>query len=120
MERRGSGIAKILDAYKEDDKKPDFRVNENIFITTFYSRFYKDEMYKDNRKHPKTSEKIQIDVKDRILKYIEEQGKTTRKYIMLDLKLTEGQVKHAIKVLSEGNKIQVIGKGKSTYYIIKE
>ena len=41
-----------------------------------------------------------------------------KKYIIEDLELTEGQVKHALKSLKEQDKIESIGKGKN-YYIIK-
>ena len=55
MERRGSGIAKMFQAYKEDDKKPKIELFDDIFCVTFYSRLYSDET---SEKHPKKSEKI--------------------------------------------------------------
>lgn len=115
MGRRGSGIVKILEAYKNDEIKPTFKITENIFSITFYSRFHEE-----NYKHIKTSENIRKNIKAQILDYIGLQGKATKKYIMLDLSLTEGQVKHTIKVLNQENKIEVLGKGKGTYYTIKK
>ncbi len=117
MERRGSGIAKILDAYKNDVKKPIFKVSENIFATIFFSRLYTDE---NVQKHPKTSENIRKSVKEIIFDYIQENETATRKCIMRDLYLTEGQVKHSIRKLIEEKKIDAKGRGKSTYYVIKE
>ena len=55
MERRGSGIAKMFQAYKEDDKKPRIELFDDIFCVTFYSRLYSDET---SEKHPKKSEKF--------------------------------------------------------------
>lgn len=116
MERRGSGIAKILDAYENDEKKPKFKVSENIFTTIFFSRLYTDNSI---QKHPKASENIRKNVKELIFDYIQENEKTTRKYIMQELKLTEGQAKYSIKKLIEEQRIEPLGNGKSTYYVIK-
>lgn len=113
MERRGSGIAKMLQAYIEDEKKPKIEVFDDIFCVTFYSRLYSDEK---SEKHPKN---IRKNPKNLIFEYIKENEKTSKKYIIEDLELTEGQVKHALKSLKEQDKIESIGKGKKTYYIIK-
>lgn len=113
MERRGSGIAKMLQAYKEDEKKPKIEAFDDIFCVTFYSRLYSDET---SEKHPKN---IRKNPKNLIFEYIKENEKTSKKYIIEDLDLTEGQVKHALKSLKEQDKIESIGKGKKTYYIIK-
>lgn len=116
MERRGSGIAKMLDAYKNDIKKPRFNVSENIFSTIFFSRLYTDEGDENN---PKTSENIRKNTKEIVFEYIKTNGKTARKYIIQELYLTEGQVKHSIKKLLEEGKIESKGSGKNTYYVIK-
>lgn len=113
MERRGSGIVKMLQAYKEDEKKPKIEVFDDIFCVTFYSRLYSDET---SEKHPKN---IRKNPKNLIFEYIKENEKTSKKYIIEDLELTEGQVKHALKSLKEQGIIESIGKGKKTYYIIK-
>ena len=110
MERRGSGIAKIMDAYRNDYKKPKLEIIGNMFIVTIYSRLYKGKTSENIRKHPKTL----------ILEYIKENKKVSKRYILQDLNLTEGQVKHALKVLKETNQIESVGKGKSVYYIIKK
>ena len=113
MERRGSGIAKMLQAYKEDEKKPKIEVFDDIFCVTFFSRLYSDET---SEKHPKN---IRKNPKNIIFEYIKENEKASKKYIIEDLELTEGQVKHALRSLKEQDKIESIGKGKNTYYIIK-
>ena len=113
MERRGSGIKKIFQAYENDEKKPKFEIIDDVFIVTFYSRLYSDET---SEKHPKN---IRKNPKNLVLEYIRENEKTSKKYIIEDLELTEGQVKHALKSLKEQEKIESIGKGKKTYYIIK-
>ena len=117
MERRGSGIAKMLDAYKNDIKKPRFNVSENIFSTIFFSRLYTDDGDKNN---PETSQNIRKSTKEIVFDYIRMNGKTARKYIIEELYLTEGQVKHSIKKLLEEEKIESKGNGKNTYYVIKE
>lgn len=116
MERRGSGIAKMLQAYKEDEKKPKIEVFEDIFCVTFYSRLYSGAT---SEKHPKTSENIRISPRELILEYIRENEKASKKYILADLGLREGQVKHAIRILKENGEIESVGKGKNTYYVVK-
>lgn len=54
------------------------------------------------------------------MEYIKENQKASKKYIIEDLELTEGQVKHALKSLKEEDRIESIGKGKKTYYILKK
>jgi len=51
MEHRGSGIAKIFQAYKDDEKQPKIELFDDIFCVTFYSRLYLDET---SEKHPKS------------------------------------------------------------------
>ena len=61
MERRGSGIVKIFQAYKDDKKKPKIELFDDIFCVTFYSRLYLDETpkkHKTSEKHPKNIRKI--------------------------------------------------------------
>lgn len=141
MERRGSGIKKIMDAYEKDKKKPKIETFGTIFKITFYSRLYKTEQYPEIennyppnilkqpqyygeysnmfQKHPKTSESIRKHPKELVLEYIRNNPNSSRKYIIEDLGLTEGQVKNALKVLKQANMIISIGKGKNTSYIVK-
>ena len=125
MERRGSGIIKMFDAYKDDAKKPKIELIEDFFCVTFYSRLYSDKVLgkhpknirKTSEKHPKN---IRKDLQELILKYIEENEKVSRKNILENLNLTEGQIKYYLKILKEKKKIDSIGKGKNTYYVIKD
>ena len=119
MERRGSGIFKMFQAYKDDEKKPKIELYDNIFSVTFYSRFYLNNLA-DVQKHPKTSESIRKHPKTLVLEYIKNNERSYKKYIIEDLKLTEGQVKHAIKTLKENNEIKSVGKGKNTYYVTND
>lgn len=121
MERRGSGIAKMLDAYNNDKKKPRLEVVGNAFIVTFYSRLYKKEKYilKLCESHPQIIRKSSENhPKSCILNYIKRHGKVAKRDIMENVNLTEGQIKYNLKVLKDSNQIQSIGKGKNTYYTI--
>lgn len=71
---------------------------------------------KTSGKHPETSGKKPKEI---ILEYIMSNEGTLKKHIVKDLNLTEGQVKHALKILKENNIIESSGKGKNTCYIIK-
>ena len=42
MERRGSGIKKMIEAYSNDEKKPKFEIIGDAFVVTFYSRLYRN------------------------------------------------------------------------------
>lgn len=59
MERRGSGIKKIFQAYENDEKKPKFEIIDDVFIVTFYSRLYSD---KTSEKHPKNIQKFDFGI----------------------------------------------------------
>ena len=54
------------------------------------------------------------------MKYVEENEKVSRKNIVENLNLTEGQIKYYLKTLKEKEKIDSIGRGKNTYYVIKD
>ena len=117
MERRGSGIEKIKQAYANDKKKPKFSVIGEVFKVVFYSRLYNE---KSSNNHPKIIRKSSENTpKDTILEYIRTNKTVTKKQLMADVGLTEGQIKYTLLELKKNNKIQANGKGKSTSYTIK-
>lgn len=119
MERRGSGILKINKAYESDIKKSKVEVIGEIFFLTLYSRLYKDETFdKCRRSSENDIQKGKKKPQNLILEYIRKNGKKFKRYIMENLDLTEGQIKYTLKSLKEKRKIESIGNGKATYYII--
>ena len=53
MERRGSGIRKMMEAYENDEKKPKFEVKYDAFVVTFYSRLYKNAGVNEENEYEK-------------------------------------------------------------------
>ena len=58
MERRGSGIRKMMEACENDEKKPKFEVKYDAFVVTFYSRLYKNAGVKEKNEYEKVLKKI--------------------------------------------------------------
>ena len=108
MERRGSGIEKIMEAYKNDKLKPKFEGNQHTFILTFYSRLYQNVPVKLNK-----TEKL-------ILKLIEEKNEITHKEIAEILEITEKTAKRNTQNLREKGWLERIGPDKTGYWKIIE
>lgn len=143
MERRGSGIAKILEAYKNDEKKPKFEIFNEIFVVTFYSRLYK-RIYKNaglndknvglNDKNAGLNDenaglKILEKIKEKhlnlrkndidIICLIIENDNITQKQIAEKLGKTDNVIYKNIKKLKEQNILERIGSKKCGYWKIK-
>ena len=58
MERRGSGIRKMMEACENDEKKPKFEVKYDAFVVTFYSRLYKNAGVKEKNEYEKVLKEI--------------------------------------------------------------
>ena len=138
MERRGSGIRKMQEAYENDEKKPKFEIIYDAFVVTFYSRLYKNagineknagineknagineknaginEIKEIKEKYPKLN-KTEI----KILEIIIEDDKITQEEIAKKLRKTESTIYRNIKELRKLNIIQRIGSRKIGYWKI--
>ena len=133
MERRGSGIKKIFQAYENDEKKPKFEIIDDVFIVTFYSR-----LYIDNSKN--VDENIEnVDVKNKnvdvttvikqkypklrknyldIIKLINENSNITQEEIALKLGKSKNSIYRNLKVLREIELVERIGSDKKGYWKI--
>lgn len=106
MERRGSGIRKMMEACENDEKKPKFEVKYDAFVVTFYSRLYKNAGVKEKNEYEKEKNEY-----EKVLKEIYE------KYP--DLKKTTIQILQ--EIIKNKNIIQEefskkFNKSKSTFY----
>lgn len=106
MERRGSGIRKMMEACENDEKKPKFEVKYDAFVVTFYSRLYKNAGVKEKNEYEKEKNEY-----EKVLKEIYE------KYP--DLKKTTIQILQEIiknKNITQEEFSKKFNKSKSTFY----
>lgn len=136
MERRGSGIKKMMDAYENDEKKPKFEVVDDVFAVTFYSRLYINAGTNAKNAGIKAGinvknagiNKIDI-IKERypqlrntsieILKLIIENNRITQEEISIKLNKVESTIYRNIKKLKKLDIIERIGANKDGYWKIK-
>ena len=145
MERRGSGIRKMQEAYENDEKKPKFEIIYDAFVVTFYSRLYKNAGIKEenvgiNEKNAGIKEEnVGINEKNaginkikwikekypklnktkiKILEIIIEDDKITQEEIAKKLRKTETTIYRNIKELRKLNIIQRKGSRKIGYWKI--
>ena len=145
MERRGSGIRKMQEAYENDEKKPKFEIIYDAFVVTFYSRLYKNAGIKEenvgineknagikeenvgiNEKNAGVNEIKKIKekypklnkTKIKILEIIIEDDKITQEEIAKKLRKTETTIYRNIKELRKLNIIQRKGSRKIGYWKI--
>ena len=138
MERRGSGIRKMQEAYENDGKKPKFEIIYDAFVVTFYSRLYKNagvneknagvneknagvneknagvnEIKKIKEKYPKLNK-----TKIKILEIIIEDDKITQEEIAKKLRKTESTIYRNIKELKTLKIVERFGADKNGYWKI--
>ena len=143
MERRGSGIKKIFQAYENDEKKPKFEIIDDVFIVTFYSRLYRDisknvdvsakdvdeniENVDVNTKNVDVSVIIK-DIKQKypklrknyidIIEIIYENSNITQEEIALKLGKSKNSIYRNLKVLREIELVERIGSDKKGHWRI--
>lgn len=119
MERRGSGIEKIMEAYKNDKLKPQFEGNQHKFILTFYSRLYQNVPL-----NVPLSDTLNVPFKlnkteKGILELIRENNQITHKEMAEILEITEKTAKRNTQNLRKKELIERIGSKKDGYWEIK-
>ena len=127
MERRGSGLKKIRDAYINSDN---FVIGKEVMFFSEIDVFrvvMKNLNYKENKKikkvikkqNQKEKEKI-IDIQtNKILKFLEENEEITRKEVEELLKVKENRSRTILRKLISENRIIKVGKVKNIRYILK-
>ena len=145
MERRGSGIRKMQEAYENDGKKPKFEIIYDAFVVTFYSRLYKNAGVNEknagvneknagvneknagvNEKNAGVNEIKKIKekypklnkTKIKILEIIIEDDKITQEEIAKKLRKTESTIYRNIKELKTLKIVERFGADKNGYWKI--
>lgn len=111
MERRGSGIIKMPDAYKDDKKKPTFRISEDAFIVIFYSRLYRanEEIDVDENVGENVGKKNYLnDTQKSIIKLIIQNKYITQEELANRLNITKRTIERNVSDLKNNKVIERI------------
>lgn len=106
IEAYGTGIAKIMESYPNSIIKPEIKVTDNVFSITLPNT---NVNFIDGINADYTS--------DSIIKYIDANGKITRKVVESILDVGQTMAGRLLKNLIEENIIMKKGKGLKTYYV---
>ncbi len=128
MERRGSGIKKILLAYENDKKKPKFEIIGDVFIVTFYSRLYRNVERNDDNVDTNVERNVERKIKGKypelsnisinILNLLEKNKYLKQNEIAEKLNKAPNTIYRNIKVLKDMGIIERVGSTKKGYWRI--
>ncbi len=128
MERRGSGIKKILLAYENDKKKPKFEIIGDVFIVTFYSRLYRNVERNDDNVDTNVERNVERKIKEKypelsntsidIINLVEINNHITQPEIAKELDKATNTIYRNIKVLKDMGIIERVGSTKKGYWRI--
>ena len=119
IESYGTGISKIQEMYHMERNQPRFdtamgvfrvvlpNCNEQTIMAVRETLSYHVE---------RTCEKKHVDYKNEIMKYVEQNGRITRKEAEELLGLKQTRTFEILKQLCESRKLQTVGVGRSSYY----
>ena len=111
IEAYGTGIQKITDSYSESELKPQFMTTENAF-----------KIILPNRNHHKIQEDTIIYdcPENKILEFAKTHTQFTRKDVQDAFNLSQTTCGRILNRMKEEGQISQHGKGKNTFYILKE
>lgn len=132
MERRGSGIKKIFQAYENDEKKPKFEIIDDVFIVTFYSRLYRNVDRNDDNVDINVEKNVGINVEIKIkekypelsntsidiINLVENNNHITQPEIAKELDKATNTIYRNIKVLKDMGILERVGSNKKGYWRI--
>lgn len=128
MERRGSGIKKIFQAYENDEKKPNFEIIDDVFIVTFYSRLYRNVDRNDDNVEKNVGINVEIKIKEKypelsntsidIINLVEINNHITQPEIAKELDKATNTIYRNIKVLKDMGILERVGSNKKGYWRI--
>lgn len=125
MERRGSGIRKMMEACENDEKKPKFEVKYDAFVVTFYSRLYKNAGVKEKNEYEKVLKEIYEKYPDlkkttiQILQEIIKNKNITQEEFSKKFNKSKSTFYRGIRILRGLGIIERIGSDKKGYWKIK-
>ena len=126
MERRGSGLRKIIEAYSAEEKykeelKPEFRSTESSFITILKNLNYYSQNVGQNDTQNVTQVLNPDERRKQIIRIMENNPEITASDLSNKFDLTERTIKRDLKKLSDDKLIEYVGSAKNGYWkVIKK
>lgn len=141
MERRGSGLRKIIEAYEAEENykeelKPKFKSTESSFITILKNLNYDTQNDGQNDTQNVTQNVTQNDGQNddqsvgqklrpddrrkQIVKIIEKNSKVTAYDLSKEFKVSERTIERDLKILTDEKTIGYIGSAKNGYWKVNE
>ena len=124
MERRGSGLRKIIEAYEacenyKEELKPEFKSTESSFITILKNLNYDTQNVTQNvtqSEGQNDGQKLKpSDRRDKILEIIKNNPKITAYDLSKQFNVTDRTIKRDLKILTDEKTIEYIGSAKEGY-----
>ena len=132
MERRGSGLRKIIEAYEAEENyteelMPEFRSTESSFTTVLKNLNYVGQNVGQNVTQNDGKSEGQKDVdklkpddrREKIVKIIKENPKITAYDISKKFNVTDRTIERDLKILTDKKIIEYVGSAKGGYWKVK-
>ena len=129
MERRGSGIRKIIEAYESEENykkelKPEFKSTESSFTTILKNLNYAPQSDTQNVTQNVTQsvgQKLKpSDRREKILEIIKNNPKITANDLSKQFNVTDRTIKRDLKVLTDKKIIKYVGSAKDGHWEFKQ
>lgn len=133
MERRGSGLRKIIEAYEAEENykeelKPEFKSTESSFTTILKNLNYDTQNDTQNVTQNVTQSEGQndgqklkpSDRRDKILEIIKNNPKITAYDLSKQFNVTDRTIKRDLKILTDEKTIEYIGSAKDGYWEVNK
>lgn len=112
VESFGTGIGRIIESYKEYDKKPQILNTENTFKVILYNVNY---IIKENNK----ISYINLTQEEQIIEYLNKNKQINRTIVETILDISKTRANDILNKMIRENILTQIGNGKNIYYILK-
>ena len=129
MERRGSGLRKIIEAYEaeknyKEELKPEFKSTESSFTTILKNLNYDTQNVTQNvtqSEGQNDGQKLKpSDRRDKILEIIKNNPKITAYDLSKQFNVTDRTIKRDLKILTDEKTIEYIGSAKDGYWKVNK
>lgn len=111
VESFGTGIGRIIESYKEYEKKPIFVDTDNAFNVTLYN-----VNYVENNEIVLPSNLTQ---EEKIIEYLKKNEKINRNIVEKLLDISTSRAKIILNNMCEKSLIEMVGSGKNIIYVLK-
>ena len=129
MERRGSGLKKIISSYQNainytQEKEVEFKSTQKDFKVILKNLNYKVAIKNGDKVAIKSDDKVAIKIQDeqlkKILEYIKKYNNCKTSDIENLLSVKSSRARKLLSILVSEKKIQALGQNKNRYYVLSE